>query len=120
MINHQPLVGSLPTICTLPAIWTVPSRSLSADGALRTFNWEMVCPSTGATTTVGVGGSGVGEGRGVWVGGRVAVTKSGAVGVGVSGRAVTSGLQAALRRSTDTNMAGNEIRFTSHIVPKKM
>ena len=45
----------------------------------------MVCPSTGCTGTVEVGGSGVADGRGVCVGGNVAVMKSSGVGVGVSG-----------------------------------
>ena len=82
----------MPTICTLVAICIDPSKLLSAEGALRTFNWEIVCPSAGATATVAVGGSIVGDGRGVCVGGRVDVMITSGVGVGVSGM-VTSALQ---------------------------
>ena len=54
-------------------------------------------------TGVAVGGSGVDDGRGVWVGGRVAVKKATGEGVGVSGT-VTSGLHAVLTSSTDIRM----------------
>jgi hypothetical protein len=63
----------------------------------------MVCPSAGAMTGVALGGAGVGDGRGVWVGGRVAVKKITGDGVGVSGTA-TSGLQAVLTSSTAVKM----------------
>lgn len=86
------------------AIGIDPSRSLSADGALRTFNWEMVCPSTGATATVAVGGSVVGDGRGVCVGGRVEVMMISGVGVGVSGTGTASALQALLIKTSATRV----------------
>ena len=95
----------MPTICTLVASGIDPSRSLSAEGALRTFNWEMVCPSTGATATVAVGGSVVGDGRGVCVGGRVEVMMICGVGVGVSGMAATFALQEVLIKTSATRVA---------------
>ena len=112
----------MPTICTLVAIGIDPSRLLSADGALRTFNWEMVCPSAGATANVGVGGSVVGDGRGVCVGGRVEVMIISGVGVGVSGMAATSALQAVFTSKSKVEMMNRVgcggIRFTAQLYPR--
>ena len=63
----------------------------------------MVCPSAGATIGVAVAGSSVGDGRGVCVGGRVAVMMTSGVGVGKSGT-VTSALQAVVKRSTNMDI----------------
>ena len=72
-------------------------------------------------TAVAVGGSGVDEGRGVWVGGRVAVKKTTGDGVGVSG-VVTSALQAVLTNSTDIRMrytiGSREFCFTALLYPR--
>ena len=64
---------------------------------LRTFSWEVACPSTGINAAVGVAGTGVADGRGVCVGGKVEVMMTGGVGVGVSGGGTTSALQAVLK-----------------------
>ena len=109
----------MPTICTLAKMPIVPNRSLSADGALRTLSWEVVCPSVGATIGVAVAGSGVGEGCGVCVGGKVAVMMTGGVGVGVSG-IVTSALQAVLSSSTNVKIECSIgcLCFTSLLYPR--
>ena len=111
----------MPTICTLAKISTVPSRLLSAEGAPRTLSWEIVCPSAGTTTGVAVGGSSVGEGRGVCVGGRVAVMMTTGDGVGVSGT-VTSALQPVLKKSArikkENKRACEEFRFTVLLYPR--
>ena len=100
---------------------TVPSCSLSAEGALRTFSWEVVCPSAGTKGAVAVAASGVADGRGVCVGGRVAVMMAICVGVGVSG-AVTCAVQAVVINSAGTRISNEKIcgvvRFTMCIVPK--
>lgn len=93
----------MPTICTLAKIWSCPNRSLSADGPPRTLSWEVVCPSTGATGAVGVGGAGVAEGRGVGVGGRVEVITTSGVGVGVPG-ADSPALQAVNSKARTTRV----------------
>ena len=111
----------MPRICTLVLISTVPSKLPSADGSLRTLSWEMVCPSAGATNTVGVAGSGVGDGRGVCVGGNVAVMMIGRVAVGVF-EIVTSALQAALNNSMRMEVKSNTgcdgDRFTTLLYPR--
>ena len=82
----------------------------------------MVCPSTGATSTVGVGGSGVADGRGVCVGGRVEVMMTSGVGVGVSGTGATSALQAVLKTKSKVRMMNKigcgEICFTGILYPR--
>ena len=95
---------------------------LSADGALRTLSCEMVCPSAGATATVGVGGSGVCDGIGVCVGGRVEVMMTCGVGVAVSWMAVTSALQAVFKSKSKVKMMNRvgcgRIRFTVQLYPR--
>ena len=56
----------------------MPSTAPAVDGADLTFTCVDVVPWTGATVGWGGGGSGVSDGRGVRVGGRVGVMINGA------------------------------------------
>jgi hypothetical protein len=82
MICHHVLLSSVPIICTLEKMDSVPSIVAPADGALRTLTCVVVVPSTGATVGATVGGTGVDVGGGVQVGGKVAVMMK---SVGVAG-----------------------------------
>ena len=94
----------------------VPSWSLSVEGPLRTLSCEVVCPSDGVTGIVAVAGCGDGDGRGVSVGGSVAVIMSGSVGVAVS-EVVSCALQAVHNNSpniiVDNKMTGADTGFTT-------
>ena len=100
----------MPTICTLVKIWIVPSNVLSADGPLRTFSWEVACPSTGAIGWVGVGGAAVTDGGTVCVGGRVAVMMTG-VAVGEAVAAIALALQAVFSSKRDARVVRSRERM---------
>ncbi len=69
--------------CTLVEAGSRPSAFALEEGAERTFTCVLVVPLTGANVGAMVGGAGVRLGRGVNVGGSVAVKKGRGVGVAV-------------------------------------
>lgn len=81
----------------------------------------MVCPSAGTVVPVGDTGTGDADGRGVCVGGRVAVMMINGVAVAVSGT-VTSALQAVLANRTAVRIGITSrldvVCLTNLIVPK--
>ena len=83
---------------------------------MRTLSWDVVCPSTGATGSVGGATATVGDGSGVCVGGNVAVITNICVGegieAGVAGR-IISGLHAVLK--SKTNMIRKNAKLRSGV-----
>ena len=96
-ISHWSL-ESRPITCTRVEAGSRPSALAFDDGAERTLTWALVVPSMGAKVGAMAGGAGVRLGRGVKVGGRVAVKKGRGDAVVVASGSAAGGAEQAVSR----------------------
>jgi hypothetical protein len=97
--------------CTSVEAGSKPSAVAFEDGAERTLTWALVVPSRGAKVGTMVGGAGVRLGRGVKVGGRVAVKKGRGEAVIVAVGSAAEGAEQAVSRLKASKTKANGARM---------